>query len=339
MPEIIFQYKGEENIIYCELNDKIKDIINKYILKIGKNNLYFIYSGNKINAELKFNEIANKFDKERNKMNILVFDEDNDINEKKIILKDFICPNCCDSILIKIQDYKINYKCKNRHLGNNILINEYENIQKLIQYGIVCDKCKKNDKNNSYNNEFYYCFACNMNLCPLCKSIHNENHNIINYDDKNYICKKHNEEYIKFCQKCDENICTICEIEHYAHKMINFDNINIKKYNLMEDNEKFKDKINEFKNEIEEIKNKFNDMLNQLITDIEIYYKINNIINLINNKNYYIIKNINELNSNIHNIINDLNIIINNENVVDKLNNIINIYNKISISNTKEIIY
>ena len=80
-------------------------------------------------------------------------------------------------------------------------------------------------------------------------------------------------------------------------------------------------------------------MLNQLITDIEIYYKINNIINLINNKNYYIIKNINELNSNIHNIINDLNIIINNENVVDKLNNIINIYNKISISNTKEIIY
>ena len=70
-----------------------------------------------------------------------------------------------------------------------------------------------------------------MNLCPLCKSIHNENHNIINYDDKNYKCKKHNEEYIKFCQKCDENICTICETDHYAHKMINFDNININ--NLM----------------------------------------------------------------------------------------------------------
>ena len=40
-------------------------------------------------------------------------------------------------------------------------------------------------------NEFYICKTCNKNICPLCKSNHDKNHKIINYDDKDYICEKH----------------------------------------------------------------------------------------------------------------------------------------------------
>ena len=32
-----------------------------------------------------------------------------------------------------------------------------------------------------------------MNLCPLCKSIHDNKHTIINYDNKDYIYNKNND--------------------------------------------------------------------------------------------------------------------------------------------------
>ena len=41
----------------------------------------------------------------------------------------------------------------------------------------------------------FICNKYNINLCPLCKSKHNNTHKIINYNDKYYICKKHNKEY------------------------------------------------------------------------------------------------------------------------------------------------
>ena len=59
-----------------------------------------------------------------------------------------------------------------------------------------------------------------MKLCPLCKSSHNKNHNIINYNDKNYICNKHNELFIKYCNECRENMCMLCENEHKNKKYV-----------------------------------------------------------------------------------------------------------------------
>ena len=72
-------------------------------------------------------------------------------------------------------------------------MNEYEETQKIDISKIICDICKINNKNNSYNNVFNICNTCNKNMCPLCNSGHDKNHMIINYDDKNYICKKHND--------------------------------------------------------------------------------------------------------------------------------------------------
>ena len=82
MVEAIFIYEGQKIIIQCNLEDKIKDVINKFKSKIEEkdNNLYYIYNGNKINEELKFNQIINN--KEEKKINILVY---NNENEKEII--------------------------------------------------------------------------------------------------------------------------------------------------------------------------------------------------------------------------------------------------------------
>ena len=42
-------------------------------------------------------------------MNIIAYNNDEDINKKKeIISKDIICPDCKENILINIKDYKIN---------------------------------------------------------------------------------------------------------------------------------------------------------------------------------------------------------------------------------------
>ena len=62
MAPIEFIYKGNNNIIQCNINDNIKDIINKYILKasIDKNSVIFLYSGNLIDEELKLSEIIGK---------------------------------------------------------------------------------------------------------------------------------------------------------------------------------------------------------------------------------------------------------------------------------------
>ena len=105
MAEIKFAYEGSNTNIQCDINDKIKDIIKKFLKKINKDensNLYYLYNGGKINKELTFNEQANDLDKNRKKMNVLVY---NNLEEYKknneIISKDIICLDCKENCLNK----------------------------------------------------------------------------------------------------------------------------------------------------------------------------------------------------------------------------------------------
>ena len=83
--------------------------------------------------------------------------------------------------------------------------------------------------------------------------------------------------------------------------------------------------------------------LNKVSENMEIYYNIyNDIVNNYENKNrnYELIKSINEINNN--NIIKDLNEINNEDYIIDQFSNIINIYNKMTdnkLNNNKEKIY
>ena len=231
MIEISFNYYGKVEIIQCNIGDKMKDIINKFKMKaqIYDNNLFYIYKGDKINEELAVNQIIDEIGKNMKKMSILVdkenLDNDND-NKNKKLSKEIICPECKEDILMNINNYKINlYECKNGHKKENILFEEFENIQKIDLSEIICNECNSQNKAKSFNNKFFTCNTCGINLCPLCKSRHSNDHYIIDYDDKNYHCKKHKDAFILYCNDCKINLCFLCRNEHNNHNIIDLGSI------------------------------------------------------------------------------------------------------------------
>ena len=103
MAQIEFTYNGINTIIQCLLNEKLKDIIQRFKDKIELNNnknLIYTYDGKiGINEDLTFEEISNNEDKKRNKMNVLVYDNEFEIRDKDIIKsKNVICPTCKENI-------------------------------------------------------------------------------------------------------------------------------------------------------------------------------------------------------------------------------------------------
>ena len=198
MVEVEFNYQQNNIIIQGNLDDLFETIIDKYINKtnLDINNIYFITNGKNINNKDSLQTIMNDTDKKYKKIVILVYSI-NDIinNENNIKLSnEIICPVCKEICKYEIKDYKIKlYDCKNGHVIENIKFDEFESQLNLDISKIKCGICKNRNKSNTFNNEFYVCYECKMNLCPLCKSIHDKNHPIINYDNKNYICNKHND--------------------------------------------------------------------------------------------------------------------------------------------------
>ena len=348
MVEAEFNYNGIKTIIQCNLDNKIKDICKNYLNKINedKNNIYFSYNGNagnNFNEELTFQEMINSEDKKRNKMNIVVFK--NEIEEEKeeekdiIKSKDVICPECGESIKFEIIDYKIKLsECKNGHIIDNILLNEFEKTQYINNKEIKCEICNNNNKSNSYNKIFYKCLKCKKNICPLWKSNHDKTHKIINYDERLYICDKHYENYISYCEKCKINLCALCEGEHKAHKKISLGDIIPNKDELI----KYHKELKELKENIYLYNNNINIIIKifeEVKENMNIYYKINeDIINNYNNKNrnYEILYNINKIKDN--NLIEELRNIIKLNSVKSKFNNIFDIYCNLNI-NEINIIY
>ena len=339
MAEVIFNYDGNNSSIQCNSNEKMKDIIKRYIIKIGKkkDDIFFLYGGSQINEELTFEEQANSEDKKRNKISILVFDKidnaerTNNKNNKLKKSSNIICPECKENIRIYVNNFKITLEnCKNMHKIENLLINEFEKSQNIDESQILCQKCKI-DKSQMYNNKFYFCLECQLNLCPLCILQHDKTHNIIDYEKKYFICKLHHEPYNSYCQECKNDICLMCEKGHEGH--------NIKTYGvIMPDlkviNNNLKNlriKIDEYKKYIKEIIEK----MNKLNDNLEIYYKIyNDIIKNYNikNRNFILLENMNGINTNMNKSIENLNKIINESNCYKKilytLNNYNNIFNK-----------
>ena len=320
MAEVIFNYEGNITNINCDINDKMKDIIDKFIARIEKkeDELIFLYNCTIIKNDLTFMEIANEIDKERKKMNIIVINNKEEKNEiKSIISKDIICPECLDNSLLDIKDFKINLNgCKNNHLQNNILLHLFKETQKIDLSKVNCDICKKNSINNTHDNEFYICNTCNKNMCPLCKSNHSKDHLIIDYEDKNFKCNLHKDNFTKHCNKCNKDICIYCEEEHNDHETLDFRTILIDKKELVNTNENLKIVLDKFKNKINTIK----EIFDKMVIILDDYYKINNdIINNynINKRNYNILKTLNNLKIDNEKVIKDLTNVINSDNILD----------------------
>ena len=276
--EIEFNYEGRIINIQSNTDEKMEDIIKRFSNKTGKTKeeLYFLYNGDMLNENLSCNSQAKEYDIKRNKMSIIVnnkLDENSDEEESLVKSKYIICPECKESARILINDYKIElYECKNGHKINNISINDFEKIQNIDESKIICSDCNKTNKGNSFENAFFICYNCKQNLCPICKSKHNKTHNIIAYEDKYFICKKHYETYSLYCINCKKDICVICENEHTGHNTITYGKIFPDINKIKEETISFNNIIEKLKDEIKDIINKFYNVIHNL-DEYSIIYK------------------------------------------------------------------
>ena len=180
MVEIIFNYNHIETIIQANLNESFNSAIERFINKtqLDINNIYFISNGNIISKNDIIMNIMNESEKTEKKKIILVLSINSTINNDNINMiksKDIICPICKEICIYDIKDYKIKlYACKKGHIINNIKLDDFNYIQNINISQIKCDNCKNKSKSNTFNNEFFICNECKMNLCPLCKSKHDK---------------------------------------------------------------------------------------------------------------------------------------------------------------------
>ena len=89
MAEIIFYYKGKSTTINCNFNDKMKEIINLFLITLDEEDknldLQYLYHGISINNELTINEQIKESDKNRKRMVIYVNNSTNNkTTEKKL---------------------------------------------------------------------------------------------------------------------------------------------------------------------------------------------------------------------------------------------------------------
>ena len=155
---LVFQEEGKKDVeIQCKRSETMYDIFNRYTSKTEEDidSLFFLINGNKVDNNVKLEEI-NKTD---NKINVLVYnideDDDSNINESTAKLsKEIICPICGENCLINFEDYMLNLnKCDNKHCKNRILLNKYKNTQMIYESKIKCKKCE-NTKSNIHKNIF-----------------------------------------------------------------------------------------------------------------------------------------------------------------------------------------
>ena len=330
MSQVIFSFTGIETTIQCINGDKMRDICNKFSekIKIDINIIYFIYGSDRINLELTFEQQANEIDKERNIMNILVYEKEKTsvVNDGIVKSRDIICPKCGENCLIKFNNFKIKLsECKNGHVIDDILLEEFDKTQNINLNNIICNNCNKN-KNKAYNKQFFRCLTCKQNICPLCNSKHDKKHKIINYDNIYYTCDIHNENYFFYCNECKTNLCMKCKTKHDKnHQIISYENIYPNEDEIKEELNKFKIKINKLNKNI----NVIIDMLNAVKNGMDKYYNIN--CDLIKNElkmNYHILKNLEFIKYNIKINDNDIDEILNENNVFNKIKNILSIYDK-----------
>ena len=181
------------------------------------------------------------------------------------------------------------------------------------------------NKNKGNSVEFFYCSTCNQNICLICKSNYDFNHNTIKFDQKNYICLEHNEPFVNYCKDCYKNICFICD--HQTHEIISLKQIT-------PDKQKANNIIKEMKKQKEEFNNTTHNIitkLQEMNKTIDILYNINEtIIKNYNqkNRNYQLYQNINTINNNI--IWQKINKINNNNNLKEQINDIIELSNNIN---------
>ena len=190
MAKVVFSFSGTEITIQCVKNDRMKDICNRFAAKMNMNmnSLLFLYGGNKINYGFTFIEQANSIDNNRNQMNILVYQKENEglkcdkcgnlirssfidniikyINEQKDILTQM--KNQINSIINSNNINDIIKKIKNIKIMLDNLVFQNEKCFTDAQY-IISDN--KNMIKKNYNFETIKMHGFNSNEEKMLKKI------------------------------------------------------------------------------------------------------------------------------------------------------------------------
>ena len=325
--KVSFLYNGKTMTFQCKINENIFERFSKEINK-DITNMCFLYNGGIIKEDFTLPSNTN------NEIKIIICDFDIEREEKESLKlsNEIICPICKELCEIKFINYKISLiNCINKHCFPNLIINEFNDFQKIInEKKILCNQCKSS-KFETYNNKFFICCNCNINLCPLCKNSHDKKHIIIDYEKKNILCNKHGERYILYCKNNRKNLCDLCDMKNHNYIFLYKFSKNISKFNSSINNLKIK--ITNLKNEVKNMPN--NNELNLIIDNFEKLINIgNNIIKYnMKYKNYYSLFNMKNINDYNEIIIKDINKIINEKTVENKLKYIKEIYNKMIINN------
>jgi len=314
--------------VKCKITESLDNIFKKFVKQINENFISnefdFYYEGLKLNND---STALNAVIPKTNNINITA--------ERKIrIIK---CPECiCNDCIIKIKDYRIIfYGCKYNHITNKLL-NEYYNSLKVDYSLIICskDNCEENMEKSFQ--DFYKCLTCS-NLVKhtyyLCNNHssekeHDKTHVKIRYDNKNYYCETHFNNYKEYCFKCNKDLCSDCLNEHNKHKINNYNSLSPDLDKIKNNLNKIKEKINDLGIIIASIKKNLDGAMKMY----ENYYKIANDIvekyELYNKelKNYRILRSFLNLKISNKTIIKDLDDIINGKENKDKAYKLMDIY-------------
>ena len=328
--QIFFIYEGVTIQILGSEKETMKEIIQKFCDKaeVDKKTIYCLYSGNLLDEKQTLENLIKR--NKNQKIQLLVYKTDDKKKETIDYLvkpTQIVCPGCKDIALIKFHDYKISINCKNNHNIKKIFLKDFVKSQRIDESKIICNICEKNNKGDSFEKNFFICVNCKKNLCPLCKSSHDKSHNIFNYEQKNYICFEHSDNFSSYCKTCKINLCNACENEHSQHDVISLGKLFPKKNELKDKMDELDNKINKLKDEIKYIIN----ILNNFIENLEILYHLGNYIDNsfnIKSKNYEILNNIQEINNNY--VLEDITKILDIKDIDEKFKNIFEIYLKMN---------
>ncbi len=288
--------------------EKFKNKANSDTTPLDLNDFNFFYNGKKVNKDLTISQIKN------NQSGSSIF-----LTAKKRT-KIMKCPICIsNTCFIRIENYGIKFSgCRYNHVVTKTF-GDYENSQKINYSLIKCDKCGKTQK--ELLKEFYKCSKCSEEFkrssyfCNECIRNHaagdGQNHKPIKYDDKYYICSKHDRGFISYCKKCKYDLCDICEKNHKdkTHEIIKYDLITpVVINNIKKQLEEIKQKTVRAKSHIDQIKRMFDDAVKALENYYEIVQDILSKYESYNTtlKNYHVIHTVNSLPSSNKKIIEDL---------------------------------
>ena len=300
MVEVEFIFNQQKFIIQAKLDDLFQSVIDKFVQKINApKNAIYLANGNVIDPNKTVESQMNDNYKKDKKIPVVVREEVQDNQLGFVKSKDIICPTCKEPCLFKIEKCQIKlFDCINNHTTKGMKFKDFYESQKKDISKIICDECKNQNKGKSFSQKFYFCLTCKKNICPLCNINHNKNnknHVQIDYDEKNYICPKHNDNFNKYCPTCHLNLCFSCG--HNQHQITELKSVDIKQTKkILKEMEK---EIRTLNDDIKKIINK----LNKFMESIQMYYEINK--NIVENfdisnkkRNFQVLNNINEINSN-----------------------------------------